>query len=87
MLDRATGKHVSLGTFPTKQDANAALNRAVTDQSRGRWASPERGRVTVAAYAGEWIERDPGLGPRMRERYAGLPRAPHRAAPGPGVHG
>lgn len=72
MLDRATGKHVSLGTFPTKQDANAALNRAVADQSRGKWVSPERGRVTVAAYAREWIERHPGLGPRTRERYAGL---------------
>ena len=52
ILDRAPGKHVSLGTFPTKQSANAALNRAVADQPRGKWVSLERGRVTVADYAG-----------------------------------
>jgi len=79
VFDRATGKHVSLGTFPTKQDANAALNRAIADQSRGKWVSPERGRVTVAAYAGEWITCHPGLGPRTRERYAGL--LTHHIAP------
>jgi len=80
VLDKPTGGHVSLGTYATKQDANAALNRAVADQSRGKWVSPERGRVTVGAYAGEWIDQHASIGPRTRETYAGLLRkhiAPH----------
>jgi integrase len=80
VLDQAAGKHVSVGTYATKQDANAALAQAVADQSRGAWVAPEKGRVTVGTYAAEWIERHPTLAPRTRELYRSLLRlhiAPH----------
>jgi integrase len=72
VLDKATSRHVSIGTWPTKQDANAALTDSVASQQRGRWVNPERGRVTVADYAGQWIERHPALAPRTRDLYRSL---------------
>jgi integrase len=80
VYDRAAGRHVSIGTYPTKQDANAALAEAVADQGRGRWVPPVRGRVAVKTYAEAWIADHPGIGPRTRERYKSLLRlhiAPH----------
>ena len=83
VLDRATGRHVAVGTFPTKADANAALTRAVADQAAGRWASPARGRGTLAGYAAGWLDDHPGLAPRTRDRYDQLLRIhvlPHLGA-------
>ncbi|HVM14914.1 MAG TPA: tyrosine-type recombinase/integrase [Egibacteraceae bacterium] len=70
--DRATGRHVTLGTFPTKEDANAALSAAVADQNRGKWVTPQRGQVPLAAYCQQWIDEHTGLGPRTRDTYQSI---------------
>lgn len=74
VLDKSTGRHVSIGTYPTKQDANTALTTAVAEQTRGKWVSPDRGKVTVRDYGRMWIDGHTALAPRTRERYAGLLR-------------
>ena len=74
VLDRGTGRHLSVGTYPTKADANVALARAVADESRGSRLRHDAGRVTVREYATEWIDRHPSLGPRTEERYRALLR-------------
>lgn len=80
VFDQATGRQVSLGTFPTKADAKAAMRAATVDQERGQWVSPQRGRVQLADYAGEWIASNPRItSPRTRERYRGL--LTHHIAP------
>jgi hypothetical protein len=56
VYDRATGRHVTLGTFPTKEDANASLAAAVADQNRGKWVTPQRGLVPVGEYCQRWID-------------------------------
>jgi integrase len=83
VLDRTTNAYASLGTYAAKQDANAALTRAVADQSRGAWVSPARGKVALGVYAAEWIAQHPTLAPRTRELYSSLLRvhiAPHLGA-------
>ncbi|HUH07432.1 MAG TPA: site-specific integrase [Egibacteraceae bacterium] len=70
--DRATGRHVPLGTFPTKEDANAALAASVADQNRGKWVTPQRGQVPVGDYCQRWIDEHTGLGPRTRDTYQSL---------------
>ncbi|MGI9016687.1 MAG: tyrosine-type recombinase/integrase [Euzebya sp.] len=73
--DEATGKHVSIGTFATKADANAALRRAGSEKDRGGWVSPQRGAVDLSSYAKEWIDSNPRItSPRTRERYGSLLR-------------
>jgi integrase len=77
--DRATGRHVALGTYPTKEEANAALARAVADQDRGKWVRPDRAHIPVGDYVQAWIDGHTGLSPRTRERYQGV--LDHHIAP------
>lgn len=65
----AKKKRVSLGTFPTRDDADAAIGAQRTDESRGEWIDPELGRETFAAYATDWITSHPRLGRGTRALY------------------
>ena len=60
---------VSLGTFPTKADANAHLTAAVADSQRGGFIPPDRGRVPLVEYANEWLDGHPTLAPDTRDLY------------------
>mgnify|MGYP005994415269 FL=1 len=73
--EAATNRLVSLGTYPTKADADAALRHAGVDQDRGAWVPPDRGTVKLADYARAWLDSNPRIrSPRTRERYDGLLR-------------
>lgn len=72
--DPLTNGLVSLGTFPTRGEANRVLSLAVADQSRGAWVDPTRGRELLRTYAAAWIEDHPGLRPRTRRLYQDLLR-------------
>jgi len=61
------------GPFRTKADANAWLNAAEVDQSRGAFVDPRRGKVALGEYARTWLDGRP-LRPRTVELYAGLLR-------------
>ncbi len=67
--DRATNRLVSLGTFPTKADANVALVSAAADAQRGAFVPPDRGRVELRTYANEWLEHHPTLSTGTRDLY------------------
>jgi len=56
-------------TFRTKRDADAFLAATRADLERGSWLPPERGRITLRAYAAQWLEQKPDLRPRSREQY------------------
>lgn len=47
VLDRGTGRRVSVGTFPTKAAAERAFAAAITDPQKGAWVAPEEGRSTL----------------------------------------
>lgn len=70
--ERATGRYVTLGTYPTKADADAALAVAKSDAHRGGFVAPERGRVTLKVYAEDWLVNHPTLAPSTRELYRTL---------------
>jgi integrase len=61
-------------TFATKGDATAWLAGAQTDQSRAQFVDPRRGRVTVAAFAQQFLA-ERALTGRTRETYQGLLRS------------
>jgi integrase len=65
---------VSLGSFPSRLQADRALTLAVADQTRGLWVDPRGGRTTLEQYADDWLAQRAGLRPRTRELYAGLLR-------------
>lgn len=54
--DAASGKRVSLGSFPSKADADAALALAQTDKARGAWTDPRKGKVLFGDYALQWLD-------------------------------
>ena len=62
-----TGKTVSK-SFPRKLDAENHLTTTVADQLRGLWVDPRAGRITVEAYAAQWM-RERHIRPTTRERY------------------
>ncbi len=70
--ERATGRYVTLGTFVTKADADAALTTAKRDVLHGGFVAPERGRVTLAEYADDGLEHHPTLAPSTRNLYRNL---------------
>ncbi len=45
------GRHISLGSYAQKADANAALRNALEAQDAGH----REGRITFGNYANEWI--------------------------------
>ena len=63
------GKHVSLGSFRTKADAERALLLAGADQQRGAWVDPRNGKVTLEAYANHWLAHRHNLRIRAVELY------------------
>jgi len=79
VIDPGTGRRVSLGSFKTKAEAERAFSAAVTDQQKGAWMAPEKGRVTLDDYAWQWLDtrltpRGERLRPKTRELYEGFLR-------------
>ncbi len=74
LADPVTGARVSMGSFPSKSAAEVAFAQAVSDQQRGAWVAPDKGRVTLADYASSWLDtrltsRGEPLRPRTKELY------------------
>lgn len=69
------GQRVSLGSFPTKRDAEAAYARSVTEQADGKRAVPSSAATpTLDSYAPSWVKarltsRGEPLRPRVRDLY------------------
>ncbi len=79
LVDPATGRRVSVGTFRTKAEAEVDFARALSDQGRGAWVAPDQGRIALTEYATGWLEsrltsRGEPLRPRVRELYEGYLR-------------
>ena len=68
------GKHVSLGSFAQKADANAALRASLAAQDAGTWVDPREGRVAFGTYASEWVASRHDLAMRTRQDYEDLLR-------------
>jgi integrase len=68
------GKHVSLGSYAQKADANAALRASLAAQDAGTWVDPRRGRVAFGTYASEWVASRHDLAMRTRQDYEDLLR-------------
>ena len=64
--------HLAPQTFSTKSDALAYLSIVEADIHRGAWIDPQSGRVTLAAYASDWLARRPELAVRTVELYRHL---------------
>lgn len=45
------------------------LASMITDKSQGRWVDPRAGRVTLGAFADEWVRGKVGLAPKTCELY------------------
>ncbi len=63
------GKHVSLGSFRTKADAERALLLVGADKQRGGWVDPRNGKVTLEDYANSWLAHRHNLRIRTVELY------------------
>lgn len=79
LLEPGAGRRVSIGSFKTKAEAERAFASAVTDQQKGAWVAPEKGRVTLDDYAWQWLDtrltaRGERLRPKTRELYEGFLR-------------
>jgi integrase len=79
IIDPATSRRVSVGTFKTKADAEIAFAAAISDQQRAAWVAPEKGRVTLDDYAWNWLDtrltsRGEPLRPKTKELYEGFLR-------------
>ncbi len=79
LVDPATRQRVSLGSFPTKIEAEAAFAAALTEQGKGAWVAPDKGRLTLDEYATTWLDsrltsRGEALRPKTMELYDGLLR-------------
>ena len=68
------GRHISLGSYAQKADANAALRDALGAQDAGTWVDPRKGRITFGSYADEWIAGRHDLAMRTRNDYEDLLR-------------
>ena len=74
MVDPATERRVSIGTFNTKREAEVAFAAALSGQQRAAWVAPEKGRVTLSDYSWKWLDtrltmRGERLRPKTRELY------------------
>lgn len=67
--DPITNRLVSLGSFTTAAEADAALSRASTDQVRGAWVRPERSRLTLGEWSERWYATTTNLRPSTRASY------------------
>ena len=61
-------------TFVKKADAEAFANSVESDIDRGQYLDPAAGKVTVAAWAEEWLATTRHLKPKTQEGYEGLLR-------------
>ena len=76
LLEPVGGQRVSIGSFKTKAEAERAFAAAVTDQQKGAWVAPEKGRVTLDEYAWRWLDtRLRARGERLRPRPESCTRA------------
>ncbi len=86
VVDPATHRRVSIGTFTAKAEAELAFARAASDQQRGAWILPDEGRATLAEYAPTWLDsrltsRGEPLRPRVTGSLRGAPAPPHPSCP------
>ncbi|MEN1973729.1 hypothetical protein [Cellulomonas olei] len=66
------GAHRTLGTFPTKAEADRALAHEVSRRARGVWRDPRLGEQPVGAWFRGWIGTRGDLAPSTRDLYARL---------------
>jgi integrase len=59
-------------TFRTKAEADLWLASAAIDTARGEWVDPDAGKITLRAYAREWLLGKPSLAPKSLELYTYL---------------
>jgi integrase len=57
-------------TFATKTDATLWLDSVRTELASGLRSDPERGRLTLDAFAWAWLDQQGQISPRTREIYA-----------------
>ncbi len=79
LVDPATGQRVSIGSYRTKAEAEVAFAAALTDQGKGAWVAPDKGRVSLNEYAPKWLatrltSRGEPLRPKTVELYDGFLR-------------
>src|SRR6266581_3444411 len=61
-------------TFATKTDAEVWLTLKEAEIRNGDWINPDDGKVSLAEYAGTWIDERTGLRPKTVELYRYLLR-------------
>jgi Phage integrase, N-terminal SAM-like domain len=61
--------------YARKVDAQRWLNEATSALVTQTWTAPERGRVTVAAWAEQWLAAQTSIKPSTHYRYGSLLRA------------
>lgn len=59
-------------TYPDKRSAERALSLIEGQMITGDWTDPQRGKITLQAYAEKWITQRPNLRPRTVELYRWL---------------
>jgi integrase len=69
-----TNELVTLGTFPSKADADSAVADAQALQRRGTWVDPRRSQTNFSAWAQQWMEANLNARPRTRQRYEQIVR-------------
>jgi integrase len=70
--DKDGTEHKAPHTFAEAAEARRWLAAQETDLHRGGWVDPDKGRLTLRAYADDWLEAKPDLRPRTRELYRSL---------------
>lgn len=76
---KVMGKDVSLGQFPTLNDARAAQTAAKSDVQRSSFVRPSAGKATFLSVAEDWLAGSQVVQtkPRTRKSYAALVHGPH----------
>jgi integrase len=79
VTDPASLQRLSIGSFKTKAEAEAAFAKALAAQQQGGWVAPDKGRVTLEDYAWKWLatrltSRGERLRPKTVELYEGFLR-------------
>ncbi|PRZ09349.1 Lsr2 protein [Isoptericola sp. CG 20/1183] len=62
----------TVGTYPSRADAEGALAVELAKSHRGTWRAPELGAEPLADYARRWLDRQHQLAPRTRALYERL---------------
>jgi hypothetical protein len=56
LRDPLTNRLVTVGSFTTVADADAAVVDAQSAQRRGAWVDPRKSRTSFAVVAAKWLE-------------------------------